>query len=440
MTHNNSLAALVFVWLAATNSAHGADRGQSFSIDVSPQPAALQAMQRQERLVKAADELNELIHNLSPSPLVDKEHGPVGFASIEIDLPGDRLLLFWKSGTPLPPEVGNHLKRMRSVEGLRVEVSPAAIDTREALEEMRRIDREVRSHPEILLAELGPLPGGAGVRAEVETADPVAMRRHRIFSDSDRRLAAVSGVARARLVLEAGTRKRPASRDSDAPPYWGGARVIFPSGSCSTGFSVGNFWGEQAMLTAGHCTARTNGISATNGGGVYMGSTKGAVQTSNNQVSVDTIRISVSLAGGRIYDGGVGAPYEYSKPVKGWGDNYVGLYLCTSGAYSGARCDIRVEQTNTWYYDWIGIQYTNMVRAEQIQHGNAAGEGDSGGPVFSLTSGGADVSARGIVSAVDPAGAPATCTWVINRACSWRLYFNPIRLHLDAHGMWLITG
>jgi hypothetical protein len=152
----------------------------------------------------------------------------------------------------------------------------------------------------------------------------------------------------------------------------------------------------------------------------------------------------VSSAGGRIYDGGVGYG-EYSKAVKGWGDAYVGLYLCTSGAYSGARCDIQVVSSDTWYYDWIGIQYVFMVRAEQISHLNAVGEGDSGGHVFSLINGGADTWARGIISAGDLDGAPATCSGVLNtngtnRRCSWVLYYGLIRRALDLQGMWLITG
>lgn len=120
---------------------------------------------------------------------------------------------------------------------------------------------------------------------------------------------------------------------------------------------------------------------------------------------------------------------------KGASDPYVGMLVCTSGALSGARCDIRVVATGVWYYLPSGVQVVNQAKAEQISLLSASGEGDSGGPVFSLVNNYADVWARGIISAGDD-NTSVACTGYYKfgeyvRRCYWRMYFGTIQRALS---------
>jgi hypothetical protein len=222
-----------------------------------------------------------------------------------------------------------------------------------------------------------------------------------------------------------------ASRLDDYAPYWGGAR--WGPGStgqgCSTGFAV---WigGATKMLSAGHCAA--DGQTARDGGTQVMGSVSG----DNN--AYDRLYINASSSG-RIYDGGVGSG-EFSKPVASAARSYVGDWLCTSGSYSGARCDIRVVATNVTIN--VGYSIYQTVRAEQINRLNAAGNGDSGGPVFSLSADPNRVIAKGTITAIDR-NAGATCTGVpasATRSCSWRMYYVDVVNTLNAYGASIVTG
>lgn len=92
---------------------------------------------------------------------------------------------------------------------------------------------------------------------------------------------------------------------------------------------------------------------------------------------------------------------EFLKPVAGAAHSYVGNYLCTSGAESGALGDIKVVQTGAWVVLSHGQLCFDMVIAGQVNHLSAAAEGDSRGPVFSLTDGGSRVIAKGTISGID---------------------------------------
>jgi hypothetical protein len=124
----------------------------------------------------------------------------------------------------------------------------------------------------------------------------------------------------------------------------------------------------------------------------------------------DRLMIATELpSAGWIYDGRVGTG-EFSKPVAGASHSYVGDWLCTSSGYSGAVCNIRVTATNasSWTNEGPKVE---LVRAEQIDHIAPVGQGDSGGPVFSLTADYSKVIAKGIITSAD-SSAVTTCTGV----------------------------
>jgi len=221
-----------------------------------------------------------------------------------------------------------------------------------------------------------------------------------------------------------------ASRGDDSPPYWGGARWYSPLGGCSSGFAI-SIAGASKMLSAGHCA--NNGDTAVDGGGQVMGTVSG-VDKGHDRLFINT------WSAGRIYDGGVGTG-EFSKPVVGAAHSFVGDWLCTSGAYSGARCNEQVKAVNQTIY--VGYYITQLVMAEQVDHTNAVGNGDSGGPVFSLYW--ADynkVIAKGTNTAIDTS-TQVPCTGVPTgggRICAWRFYYVDVVNSLNAYGASIITG
>jgi hypothetical protein len=219
------------------------------------------------------------------------------------------------------------------------------------------------------------------------------------------------------------------SRGDDSAPYWGGARWSTVSGGCSTGFAI-RIAGVSRMLSAGHCAS--NGQVASDGGGQVMGTVGG------DSNAYDRLYINTSSAG-RIYDGGVGVG-EFSKPVVGAAHSFVGNWLCTSGGYSGARCNEQVTAVNQTIN--VGYLIYQTVRAEQVNHTNAVGNGDSGGPVFALAANPNTVIAKGTVTAIDLStqvactGLPATAT----RHCAWRFYYVDVVNSLNAYGAQIVTG
>ncbi|WP_168211547.1 hypothetical protein [Actinosynnema sp. ALI-1.44] len=220
-----------------------------------------------------------------------------------------------------------------------------------------------------------------------------------------------------------------ASRENDSPPYWGGARWRSPDGGCSTGFAV---WhgGTTKMLSAGHCGK--NGQTAHDGGGDFMG------YIEHDDDPWDTLLINTSSAG-RIYDGGVGVN-EFSKPVDHAAANWVGNYICVSGSYSGVTCNNVVDEINVT----IGIPYTvyGQVRAHQVDHHAAVGNGDSGGPAFDLVPDWSRVIAKGTLTAID-LHAEKPCNGVPtggNRRCSSVFFFADISKTLPRLGASIVTG
>lgn len=329
--------------------------------------------------------------------------GGEGFSGIVVSPENRKLRVYWKGRPP---------SSVREViDAQRHDVAIDVLSARFSKKELTAAANRVLHQPGVTEASADPEGAGLVVSAE---------RGHR---PSDPTVPIV------RLETAAPT---PLSRNDDWAPYWGGARwgANWTGQGCSTGFAI---WvgGYTKMLSAGHCGA--NGQTAYDGGGQVMGSISG----DNN--SYDTLYINASSAG-RIYDGGVGSG-EFSKPVAYASRSYVGDWLCTSGSYSGAVCNIRVTATNLTIN--IGYYVYGIVRAEQVNHTNAAGNGDSGGPVFSLSSDPNRVVAKGTITAGDPSSAPATCTGVPagpGRSCTWRMYYADITTAFNLYGASIVTG
>jgi hypothetical protein len=77
-----------------------------------------------------------------------------------------------------------------------------------------------------------------------------------------------------------------------------------------------------------------------------------------------------------------------------------------------------------------------LVRAEQVNHVAPIGNGDSGGPVFSLVNNNVDDVARGTITAYDSTTI-APCQGVPagnGRSCGWRMWYPDITYRANSIG------
>lgn len=329
-----------------------------------------------------------------------------GLGGVEVSAETRQLRVHWKGAVPA------ELRKLGSSmpSGTTMSIRPAAHSLGELAAAATRISELTD------VASVSPAADGSRVE--------VSLNRKRATSDSQTKVRGKAGAVAVGFLAQS----EPAlaySRGNDSPPYWGGARW----NGCSTGFAI---WvgGASKMLSAGHCAA--NGSAAYDGGGDYMGTVSG------DSDAYDRLYINTSSAG-RIYDGGVGSG-EFSKPVTGAAHSYVGDWLCDSGAYSGARCGIQVKAVNVTIY--VGYYIYQTVRAEKVDLTAAIGNGDSGGPVFSLSADPNRVIAKGTNTAID-LGTQAPCTGIpesSTRRCAWRFYYVDVVNSLNAYGASIITG
>jgi hypothetical protein len=229
-------------------------------------------------------------------------------------------------------------------------------------------------------------------------------------------------------------------RYKDEPPFNGGdfieTKYAGHTFDCSSGFGMHYANKKRApwfMLTAAHCMAYselTRQRFWIQGNGKDVGVTY--YWTANN----DTVSLymaspyGVRGAGGgnHIYVGNTSMKNSRGQSeaaVKGSAAVFAKDNVSTSGAWSGERTRIQV-QTTTWRWSAATLDghsyFVFGARAIKKNHTNAAGHGDSGGPVFINVKGG--VKAVGIISATSYGSHKAPCTGIVeHRTCYWDFNF-----------------
>jgi hypothetical protein len=230
-------------------------------------------------------------------------------------------------------------------------------------------------------------------------------------------------------------------RYKDTPPFWGGDFIqtkfvnIVPD--CSSGFGM-HFANRRAapffMLTAAHCMAESE-LGRQRfwilGNHLNVGATF-SWSPGNDVVALYTGRPwGVRGAGGgrKIYTGVTSmrnARGQVGTSVLGAAPVFAGDVVGTSGAFSGERTQIHITTTEwEWFPSTLdGVGYRTFgARAIKTNHSNAAGRGDSGGPVFVDVKGG--IKAAGIISATSDTSHTALCTGIrVNRTCYWDIDFS----------------
>ncbi|WP_046509232.1 chymotrypsin family serine protease [Streptomyces odonnellii] len=355
----------------------------------------------QERLNEAADRIQAVTDSLGDS----------GFAGDRIDTAANTVTLYWHGD--LPQQVSKAVERIER-SGITVETRKAKYTLKQLLNESDRL-AALGSVNGATITSVGPRSDGNGIEVAVDT-DSELTSRSRAGLDA----ALTESVD---LDITYGVAPRQASRLADTTPYWGGAYAEMYNGSgtfqgsCTTGFGVaGNNGAARYILTAAHC----GGTTWRTGTGNTIGTVLSGKDPGRDAELV------LGDIGGSVYEGPSIADGDTNsgRSVTSGSSSRVGDTICQGGAYSGSICGYDIVAVNqTVNIGGFGT-VTNMVRVEAFNRASGIGNGDSGGPVYTISSSGAGV-ARGVISAYDGSQI-IDCPGVPNgngRDCSWRWWY-----------------
>ncbi len=215
--------------------------------------------------------------------------------------------------------------------------------------------------------------------------------------------------------------------------------------------------GTPYVLTAGHCFAKSASVSNElydtdtsmyEGTGNSMGTVDGQDTTSDG---TDTAYLS-GAGSDLLWIGAIGSPVsETVHAVAGVTDGETGL--CSSGALDGQICSLTAGTLDncisTYYYNSSWVQedktacdliYVKNTHETGGVHDEAAfGQGDSGGPMYLVSSG--DYDGIGLIEA-GVSGDNVTCpanAWS-GRICTWDGYYTSLSATLNFYGGTLATG
>jgi hypothetical protein len=373
-----------------------------------PVPAGFTSWDEVNAVQQRLSAISDQIHEAAAAP------DGTGFGSIVSEPQARQLKLYWKGS--LPASVRTLLAKDT---GVSVVVQRAAFSEKELQTEANRMMAANQ------VTGVAPQADASGLKVFVSGS-----------ATAGRELASVRAAA-VPVAVESAPLPEAASRANDSNPYFGGANWT-GDGGCSTGFAI-SLGGVTKMLSAGHCA--TNGITAFDGGGDTMGTV-----TKSSDSLLDALFINTSAAG-VIFNGGPGTG-EFTNSVLGRHFNNVGDFVCTSGAYSGTRCNIKIVQTGVTQTFSQGpgkpnVTFNRLALAEQQDKTNASGNGDSGGPVFEVDTDNTKVWAKGTITGSDAFANPATCTGVpasSTRSCSWRVWYTSVAQSLNSFGAQIVVG
>jgi hypothetical protein len=331
--------------------------------------------------------------------------------------------VYWKGKAPAKVTAAAAVAR---AQGLTVKVHPAKHSQAELKAEAARL---VKADPSI--QSIAAKHDGSGLAIKQSA------------SSFSARSAVQSPVA---IEVEPAEVELAASRLADVSPYKGGAYIAnykndVGQGSCSSGFGViSNSTGAEKLLTAAHCGEvgsdfRTGALDP-------IGVVESRVVVSDSEI------VGLPTTGsteGRVWIGDSIATNanQYGLDVIGAAATFVGDWLCDSGSYSGTICEIKVEKI----WDRICLDnfgcVTNAVEARHQGGYSAGGNGDSGGPIFSVSPGD-KLTARGTLTAISVAAEDIrACSGVPERSgrrCSQRIFFPSITAQLSDHGVRIKTA
>ncbi|MDX8034793.1 hypothetical protein SK803_31645 [Lentzea sp. BCCO 10_0856] len=354
-------------------------------------------------LMATQDELHEVAGRIGKGS---------GFSGFYVDAATKTLNVHWKGTVPAKARTEAVVARAK---GLKVRFHPAKHSQAELRAEADRLTKADTSI--------------TGVTVKYDGSGLVVKQTTSGFSAKS---APRSSVA---VEVETGAVELAASRNADSPLYKGGAfiRNVDWQQSCSSGFAVvSNPSNTEGLLTAAHC----GWLSTTynNGAGQLIG-TVGTVTAQSDGAVISASGEPKVWIGDSIQN----EANQYGLDVVGADETLPGDWLCTSGAFSGTICEIRAVQTGLQaWFEGFGMVF-DLVEAVHTGGYSAGGNGDSGGPVFSVRQPGDKLVARGTLTAISTKSADIRqCSGVpagVGRQCSQKILFPDITKqlrHLDA--------
>jgi hypothetical protein len=326
------------------------------------------------------------------------EKPPAGFAGVWLDQVTGTATFTWK-GSP-PADVAEKLHS--PPDGIEAQVNETATYT---LTEMRSAIKNLSEQQESIvkgmpwdISSASPSVVGAGLLVDIYQKNASQALTATNVADAQTHIS--SAIAMNTEVEEGGPNAGAAGgRWSDEAPWTNGAAVKNPKGGiCSSGWAGQGSSGANVYLSAGHCGKKEGDkykvMDGTSKTGALLGTVWGSIKDR------DVVLMGSQGAGNAwSYDNGWNADQYKAVPTYSVEENYSGDWVCTSGAMSGAHCNLTVGNTDAWIKDSkTGEEYFHMVEISSFDSGVFT-DGDSGGPVFALHNGaGSWRWGRGIIS------------------------------------------
>ncbi|MDP3972385.1 MAG: hypothetical protein Q8P61_05685 [Candidatus Nanopelagicales bacterium] len=312
------------------------------------------------------------------------------------------------------------------------------VEMQQAITELFASKNALTSTTQWDISSAAPTPTGSGLTVGIY---PKATGTQLAATD----LRAAQSQIQAALSLTIQTREEGPSqgvaggRWYDQYPWTNGAALATPGGGiCSSGWAGQGSGGETVMLSANHC-GNTKGSTyyTKNGANWNNGPTLGTVFGSIPDR--DSVLIGTNGTGNAwIYDNAWNASQYDADPTYSVQDNYVGDLVCTTGAMSGAHCNLQITQTGV-SISVDGVPASDMVKIHMYDSGVFT-HGDSGGPVMALFGGTTNWRyGRGIISAVPNDAGTVSCGTppLSTGQCYTDGYYSPLLRNLNEYNMLL---
>ena len=396
MVKLSALAAVAATAALLASTTPSLAQAQSGSSAITPEVRAL--MQTQDKLHKIADRF-------------DRGNG---FGGLHVDAGSKTLNVYWKGKAPAKVTAAAAVAK---AQGLTLNVLPA-----------KHSQAELKAEAARLLKTGAPIQS---ISAKYDGSG-LAIKQAAGFSAK----AAVQSAVP--VEVETGGVELAASRLVDTSPFKGGAYIQNTAadgtvqGGCTSGFAVvDNATGADKLLTAAHCGK--DGTYYTNAAGDFIGAVEGRAVASDSEILGATGQARVWIG-----DSIENEQNQVALDVAGSSATIAGDWLCDSGSYSGTICQIQAVNVGlTVCLTGFGC-VNNAVEAVHQGGFSAGGNGDSGGPVFSVQPDNKLV-ARGTLTAISVAPADIRpCSGVPERngrKCSQRIIFPDVTAQLAAHNV-----
>jgi streptogrisin D len=405
----------------------------SSAAGVTPELLALMKVQQ------GLDELADDIRAKSSSGTASS-----GLSSLVVEPERNMLRLYWHGAVPAAVTQSIAAARGR---GMAVAVRPAPYTEAQLQAEVDRISMlrlwtGTATSQRVMTAM--PRPDGTGIVVGVGglPAGTTPAQARRMVPALDSTFP---------LTVEVGAPVEPAARWLDSPAYWGGGymqrwvnnQVV---NHCSNAFGVtGDNGAASYLLTAAHCGEgqwRTGQIEA--GGTIFQNIYGNTIPGRDLQRDGAAIHTPAG-AGAAVFHGRSVNPNNGdvgtndALRVFGANGSVIGDIVCTSGSFSGTVCGARVTGTGPVVFDPPVNGVGRMPSMVNARHDSiaVAGNGDSGGPVYSIRTSDSRAVARGVISAIDLGGFLRPCQgWVLaGRQCSLSVWYGDVRSIMTTLGV-----